>query len=303
MGRFQDANQDRAPERDASRLGTQIGGPGESLGLGRSSRREGVMLVLKSFATPMVWVLLLLALGLLLTRRSRRRDPKPRAALRVGRLLLLLGIVLLVAFSSKPMASFLTYPLECRYQMPSAQALSGLDVVIVLGGGLYPAGHLRQEAELSHHAYVRFYRGVQVFKENRAGLLAFCGGSLRPGAESEAETMKAMALRLGVPEDRILTEATSRNTFENIANLARLLPAGQGRRIGLVTSALHMWRSHRVTSGRFPNDTIVPIPVCFTYDPTGWSQESFVPSSGNLEQSTIALHEWIGLLWYAVRHQ
>jgi uncharacterized SAM-binding protein YcdF (DUF218 family) len=261
------------------------------------------MLVVKSFATPIVWVLLLLALGLILTRPSRRRDPKPRAAMRVGRLLLLLGIMLLVGFSFKPVANLLTYPLESKYQMPSAQALSGLDVVVVLGGGSYPSGHLRQEAELASNAYPRFYHGVRVFREDHAGLLAFCGGSPRPGAESEAETMKAMALHLGVPEDKILAEATSRTTFENIANLARLLPAGQGRRIGLVTSAIHMWRSHRVISGQFPNDTIVPIPVYSTYDPTGWSQESIVPTVDNLEQSSMALHEWIGLLWYAVRHR
>jgi uncharacterized SAM-binding protein YcdF (DUF218 family) len=261
------------------------------------------MLVLKSFATPMLWVLTLLALGLILTRQSRRRDPRPRASMRAFRLLLLLSIVLLAGLSLKPVANLLTYPLESQYQPPSAQALSGLDVVVVLGGGLNPSGYLRREAELGRYAYPRFYHGVRIFRENHAGLLAFCGGSPRPGAESEAETMKAMALHLGVPEDRILAETASRTTFENIANLARLLPAGQGRRIGLVTSAIHMWRSHRVLAGQFPNDTIVPIPVYFTYDPAGWSQESLVPSVSNLEQSSMALHEWIGLLWYSLRHR
>lgn len=261
------------------------------------------MLVLKSFTTPMIWVLVLLLLGLVLTRKGRSRNAKPRASARVGRLLLLLGIVLLVGFSLKPVVNLLTYPLESQYQPPSAQARSGLDVVVVLGGGLNPSGYLRQEAELGRYAYPRFYHGVRIFRENQAGLLAFCGGPPKEGAESEADTMKAMAVHLGVPEDKILAEATSRTTFENIANLARLLPAGQGRRIGLVTSALHMWRSHRVLAGQFPNDTIVPIPVYYTYDPTGWSQESIVPSVGNLEQSSMALHEWIGLLWYSLRHR
>lgn len=261
------------------------------------------MLVLKSLATPVVWVLLLLLLGLVLTQTGRSRNAGFRASMRVGRFLLLMGMALLLALSLKPMANLLTYPLESKYQPPSAQALSGLDVVVVLGGGSYPSGYLRQEAELGRYAYPRFYHGVRIFRENHAGLLAFCGGPPREGAESEAETMKAMALHLGVPDDRILAEAASRTTFENIANLARLLPAGQGRRIGLVTSAIHMWRSHRVLAGQFPNDTIVPIPVYYTYDPTGWSQDSIVPSVGNLEQSSMALHEWIGLLWYSLRHR
>jgi uncharacterized SAM-binding protein YcdF (DUF218 family) len=261
------------------------------------------MIVLKSFAAPVVWVLVLLVLGLVLTRKSRRRDPKPCASLRLGRFLLLVGVVLLVALSCKPVANGLTYALESTYRPPPPEALNGLDIVVVLGGGLYPSGGLRQEAELGSYTYPRFYHGVRVFRDHHAGLLAFCGGPPREGTESEAQIMKAMAVHLGVPEDKILAETTSRTTFENVANLARLLPAGQGRRLGLVTSAVHMWRSYRALAGQLPHDTIVPIPVYYTYDPTGWRPDSFVLSAGNLEQSTMALHEWVGLLWYALRHR
>jgi len=254
------------------------------------------MVVVKSFATPLVWVLLLLVLGLVLARKDRRKR-----LFTVGRLLLLAGTVLLLALSLSPVANFLTYPLEARYPSPSAQALERLDVVVVLGGGIHPAGHLRQEAELSKFTYPRFYHGVRVFQQSHARLLAFCGGPGRQGAESEAETMRAMALSQGVPQDRIVVEQTSRNTFENIANLARLLPAGQGRRIGLVTTASHMRRSHAVSQRQFPGDTIIPIPVYYTYDPAGTFIENFVPTSGNLERSSIALHEWIGLIWYRLR--
>jgi uncharacterized SAM-binding protein YcdF (DUF218 family) len=132
-------------------------------------------------------------------------------------------------------------------------------------------------------------------------LLAFCGG---PSTQSEAELMKAMAVDcLGIAPDRILTETRSRNTKENAALLAPLLPAGQGRRLGLVTSATHMRRSHAVFRGQFPHDTIVPIPVHSTYDPVGWSVESIIPSVNDLKRSAIALHEWIGLPWYALRYR
>jgi uncharacterized SAM-binding protein YcdF (DUF218 family) len=254
------------------------------------------MLIVKSFATPMVWVLLLLVLGLVLARKGRGK----RLSM-VGRLLLLTGTVLLWVLSLSPVANFLTYPLESQYRSPPAQALDRLDMVVVLGGGIHPSGHLRQEAELSKFTYPRFYHGVRVFQQNHASLLAFCGGPDREGGESEAETMRAMALSLGVPEGRIVAEETSRTTFENIANLARLLPAGQGRRIGLVTTAIHMRRSCGVFQNQFPGDTIIPIPVYYTYDPAGSFLGNFVPSSGNLEKSSVALHEWIGLVWYKVR--
>ena len=214
---------------------------------------------------------------------------------------MLTGTLLLLALSLNPVANSLTYSLESQYRSPPAQALDRLDVVVVLGGGIHPAGHLRQEAELSRFSYPRFYHGLRVFQQSHAGLLAFCGGPGPEGGESEAERMRAMVLFLGVPQDKIVTEETSRTTFENIANLARLLPAGQDRRIGLVTAAIHMRRSHAVSQRQFPGDTIIPIPVYYTYDPAATFLQNFVPTSGNLEKSTVALHEWIGLLWYKLR--
>ncbi len=252
--------------------------------------------LLKSFTTPVVWIVLLLVLGLVLTRKGGRKR-----LVTAGRLLLLTGTALLLALSLSPVANFLTYPLEAQYRSPPPEALEGLDVVVVLGGGIHPSGHLRQEAELGKFTYPRFYHGVRVFQQSHASLLAFCGGPRGAGTETEAETMRAMALTQGVPPDKILAEPTSRTTFENIANLARLLPAGQGRRIGLVTIALHMRRSCAVCQKQFPGDTIIPIPVHYTYDPADAFLGNFVPSSGNLEKSTIALHEWIGLLWYKLR--
>ena len=254
------------------------------------------MFAAKSFATPMVWVVLLLVLGLVLARKGQRKR-----LFAVGRLLLLTGTGLLLALSLSPVANFLTYPLESQYRWPSPEALDRLDVVVVLGGGIHPSGYLRQEAELSKFTYPRFYHGVRVFQQSHASLLAFCGGPGRAGTESEAETMRTMALSLGVPPGKIVTEETSRNTFENIANLMRLLPGGQSRRIGLVTTAIHMRRSYGVFQRQSPGDTIIPIPVYYTCDPASTLLGNFVPTSGNLEKSSIALHEWIGLAWYKLR--
>ena len=257
-----------------------------------------MMFVLKSLSTPIVWVLVLLMLGLVLAWPGGRKR-----LFKAGRFLLLLGFVLLMALSLRPVANFLTYPLESRYQPPSPETLDKLDVVVVLGGGMYPSGCLRREGDLGKYAYPRFCQGVRIFRQSDAKLLAFCGGPREKGTESEAEIMKAIATDLGIPEGRIVVETQSRTTFENVANLPRLLPAGPGRRIGLVTSALHMPRSHGVFVWQFPHDTIIPIPVFYTYDPTGWSERSLVPSASNLEQSTVALHEWIGLLWYRLHNR
>ncbi|MEN6578366.1 MAG: YdcF family protein [Phycisphaerales bacterium] len=255
------------------------------------------MTLIKSLATPLGWVLLLLAAGLILTRfrRSGRR-------FRVGWCCLLAGTLILLVFSLDPVANLLTYSLECRYQSLSAEVLKTLDVVVVLGGGAYPSGGLRREPDLSRYAYPRLYRGVEYFQNSSAAVIAFCGGPPRPGTENEADIMQAMAVTLGVPRERTVVEPHSANTMMNATGLAEILPEGEGRRIGVVTSAMHMMRSKRVFEQVFPRDTIVPLPVHFMHDPAPWITPKITPKVSHLEKSTMALHEWIGILWYAVRY-
>lgn len=255
------------------------------------------MTLIKVLATPLGWALLLMAAGLILTRfkRSGRR-------FKIGWCCLLAGMVILLVFSLDPVASLLTYSLECRYPAPSPEVLKTLDVIVVLGGGAYPSGGLRREAELSRQAYPRLYHGVEYFKNSSAAVLAFCGGPSRPGAENEADVMQAMAVAMGVPRERTVVEPNSLSTMMNAAGLAGILPVGEGRRIGVVTAATHMMRSKKVFEQVFPRDTIVPIPVYFTYNPATRITSKITPRVSHLEKSTTALHEWIGILWYAVRY-
>ncbi|HSV99182.1 MAG TPA: YdcF family protein [Sedimentisphaerales bacterium] len=254
-------------------------------------------MLIKSLSTPIVWVLLLLIAGVILTRWQRGRRLS-----KLGWWLTLLGLLVLLTASLEPVGNLLVYSLEHRYVSPTPQTLETLDLIVVLGGGIYPSGGLREYPDLGREAYPRLYRGVQYFKQSGADAIAFCGGPPRPGEESEAQVMKSMALTLGVPAERMVVEADSHNTMQNATNLAALLPKAQGRRIGLVTSATHMMRSKGVFERAFPQDTIVPIPVCFTHRPAVGIQERLTPRVAHLERTTVALHEWIGLLWYAVRY-
>ena len=255
------------------------------------------MPLVKSLATPIVWILALLILGLVLTRHLRKER-----RFRIGLFVMLLGVLLLLSLSLRPIANILVYSLECQYSPASSEILNTLDTVVVLGAGSHSSGGLRTEAELSGTTYSRLYNGVKAFKQSDANLLGLCGGRSIGDPESEAEVMKAVAVYMGVPSDNILTETQSNNTMENAVRLAELLPAGKKRCIGLVTSATHMLRAEKVFRKRFPEYTIVPIPTNYMYDKTVWSVNQAIPSVGALEQSTIALHEWIGILWYSIRY-
>ena len=57
---------------------------------------------------------------------------------------------------------------------------------------------------------------VKLYNEKRAPYILFSGGLGKNGTEKESLKMKEMAISLGVPEDKILTEEYSNNTTENV---------------------------------------------------------------------------------------
>jgi len=253
--------------------------------------------LLKSASTPIVWVLALVALGLILAK-----CPRKRSSPRLGWFLVLMSLLVLYLLSIAPVSKLLAYSLESRCKLPSDPVLSTLDVVIILGGGIEASGGLREYPEPSGITYSRLVSGVRIFRQSGAKMLVLSGGGPAESTESEAGVMKDLACELGVQEDSILTERDSQNTMEQAVRLAELLSGAKKRRIGLVTSALHMLRSAKEFKVRFPEDTIVPVPVNYIYRPPRWQIKSIVPSAGALLTSTHAVHEWIGMIWYPIRY-
>jgi len=253
--------------------------------------------LIESMATPIMWVLVLLVLGLIL----RLRPQKKRLCF-CGQFLIIAAGLVLYFFSIPVISDRLLYSLESQYPSPDVTDLSNLDIIVVLGGGYYPSGGFRASGEPSGLAYARVFGGVKAFKNSGAGKLAFCEGWRDDAHESGAEVMKAFAIELGVNEDKIITEDKSQNTMENCTELKRLLDPKKQRNIGLVTSAWHMLRSERVFRQVFPKDKIVPIPVGYLYTPEKEFLKRMIPSAKALQTSTEAVHEWIGLLWYKIRY-
>lgn len=245
--------------------------------------------LVKSLSTPIVWVLLLMIFGLVLQRfRARRR-------LTLCGWFSVLGAALLLYLLSIPAVSNqLLYALEGQHRTPRPELLSKLDVVAILGGGQYRAGTFRESPEPSGLTYARVAGGVNAFRQHQAAALALCGG--------EAHAMKTLAMDLGVPPENMIIEASSQNTMENATELRNLLAPAGHRRIGVVTSALHMTRAERVFKQVFAGDTIIPIPVNFLYDPPPERLQAVIPSARAFKTSTDALHEWIGMIWYAIRY-
>lgn len=118
---------------------------------------------------------------------------------------------------------------------------------------------------------------------------------------------------IGVPEGVAMTtvleadlgatvgwaEVESRNTEENARFSARQFPF---RRIVLVTHAVHMPRATRAF--RDAGFEVTPAPMGFISRPHagGWALLDFVPDIKSLWQSSYAVYEMVGALWYALRY-
>lgn len=249
--------------------------------------------LLKSLSTPIIWVLFFLIAGISLLRGLRKQ---PR--LKIGWYLLLSGACILYFLSLAPVSNTLVYSLESQYKSLPEENVADVDIVVILGGGVYLSNEFHKSPEASGVTYSRLFNGVEIFKQSRARILVLSGAGGGKNNETEAEVMKKLALMLGVPEDKIITEPTSQNTMEQAIELAKLFPPKENKRIGIVTSALHMPRAVQAFQERFPKKNIVPIPVGYISSSPEYSLNSFVPTADAFMASTDAIHEEIGMIWY-----
>lgn len=111
------------------------------------------------------------------------------------------------------------------------------DVIVVLGAAVQEGG--RPSAALSR----RVARAVELFREGKADALLMSGGvGTHPPAE--AEVMRDLALRAGVPADRVFVESGSRTTFDNARMTAEIMTRNGWTTAFLVSDAFHLPRSY-----------------------------------------------------------
>jgi uncharacterized SAM-binding protein YcdF (DUF218 family) len=199
---------------------------------------------------------------------------------------------------STPVADLLLLPLETAY--PVLRNPVHADAVVVLTGMVDAKVGRGDQVELGQAAD-RILAGVELVRSEKADYLLIAGGSgdLFDQSISEALTLEGLAIQLGVPADRILLDASSRNTHENAVQASRLLQEMDLSNVILVTSAFHMPRS----MGCFAKMGLQPrpYPVDFRGQRGGYNPLSWLPSVGNLQGSTTAVREYVGLVVYRLQ--
>lgn len=234
---------------------------------------------------PINIVLLLLIFALIFHRKKPKKSIKSLSAAFI--------ILLLSAFA--PFSNTMMTAIENDYPPYTKEKLA-IDYIVVLGCDHNSNAKLPVTSQLANCSLQRMVEALRIYQLHPEAriITSGYGGS---NSVSNAETVKQSLVLLGVPAQKIITENFPKDTEEEAQLIA---PRVQGTQVILVTNADHMPRSMNY----FQAQGIYPIAAPTGYwvkNPDGiksWAY--YMPSSKNLQQSSIAWYESVGLIvqWF-----
>ncbi|HQT32090.1 MAG TPA: YdcF family protein [Thiobacillus sp.] len=241
-------------------------------------------LIAAALLPPLLLVLLLTA-GLVFHRRHRRLSMS----------LILLSTVALYSLSTPWVSGLLLKSLEISTPI-NADVFKEADAIVILGGGRrIDAGEYGGDT-LNGISLERLRYAAHLHRSSGLPLLV-TGGKPGGGTLAEGRIMQhVLRSEYGLPtrwvEDAALT------TWDNARLSARQLKSSQVQRIILVTHAWHLRRA--VPLFETQGLSVIPAGIQFSSIRLD-SVLDVLPTPAGLRDSTFALHEWLGIVWYKLR--
>ncbi len=210
------------------------------------------------------------------------------------------AIVLLLFFSNDFIAHEFMRAWEIKTK--AYEEMQPHDVGIVLTGATLPL--------LKPDDRVYFQRGadrvthtVQLYKLGLVRRILISGGTgtLKDVYEPEADKFKKAMVMMGIPEDDILIENKTRNTYESAVEVKKMLDSLQIKAEDclLITSAFHMRRS--LACYRKADLDIEPFSTDFYAHPRFFYPDGLlIPSIDAIVLWHKLFKEWLGLVAYKI---
>jgi uncharacterized SAM-binding protein YcdF (DUF218 family) len=239
--------------------------------------------VVDLLAQPLVLMFGLMLVALLLRWRGHRRASLGTA---VG------AVALLYLCALGPVSRALVAPLESYPALDDARLPQGIAGIAVLGAATVPRAGIPITARIPGDGLARVAEGVRLAKRYGNVRLVLSGG-VPPGygLEPSAHGYAIFARDMGIDPASIVMLDQPLTTSEEARALSKLF--GQSPFL-LVTSASHMKRAMKLFDGTGARPIAAP-----TSQRAGSSQGfggTWLPSSGNLGTTQMALHEYLGIL-------
>jgi len=253
---------------------------------------------LPQFVYPVGLVTILIILALVFQKRKKWQNA-----------VIIATLVVLFISGNRWVAYSLTRSLEWQHLPPAK--IPTAEVIVVLGGGTESPQPPRPIVEVNS-AGDRILYAAHLYKEGKAPHLLLTGGYinwLNETGTTPAGQMAAILELMGIPDEAIWLEPESLNTYENAVNCAAILDEKDIERIILVTTATHMPRSVALFEAQ--GLQVIPAPVDFAVTEENWAAlwhpnlsaqlTQLLPNITNLNMTTTALKEYIGMFVYRLR--
>lgn len=234
---------------------------------------------------PGVFFVCLWALAIYLWRKDKKTATRKAAAA------VFLATTMFYLLSTPYVSNMLMSRLENIYDQP---AHPQGDVIIMLGGGAtQDTPNLGEQGNLCAIPAARLLTAVELYNQLHVPVLV-SGGQVYADSGPEAVIAHRELVRLGVPEDMILTEPNSLNTRQNAMYSCRILREKGLEHPILVTSAFHMERS--VLNFAKEGFQVVPCPTDYRISRKQvFHYNKLMPQSGSLDDSVTVLREKLRL--------
>ncbi|MEX0955990.1 MAG: YdcF family protein [Rhizobiaceae bacterium] len=240
------------------------------------------------FLQPLSLTAILIGLGVVALLLAWRR---------IAATAILLAFLVLFFSAWTTLGALLLHPLEDRFERP-AQIPADAAGIIVLGGGFEGAVNAARGGYEMNSAGDRFVETAVLARRLPDARVVVTGGSgaLLLTGEPDGDTAPRLLEALGVSRDRMVLENRSRNTYENAQFTRDLLQSDSSQDWLLVTSAFHMPRSMALFRKAGFNVTAWPVDYRTAgTEGLGLARDNAIDS---LENTTLAIREWLGLAAY-----
>ncbi len=243
--------------------------------------------IINTLLNPLVWIIVLLALGLFVKNPQKARK------------FLMASFFAFLFFSN----NFIVDLFIKTWEIPivkTEQLKEKYDIALVLGGGM-----VNIDAEMNRitfrHNTDRIMQAVDLFHQKKVDKILISGGAghLIFRDVIESELLVAYLTRNGIPDSVLIVENKSDNTYQNATYSKAILDKMENPSVLLITSALHMRRSRAIFNKQgvifdiYPTNQLVG---GLRYDPL----YLLVPSTDALKRWDMLIHEVWGYCVYKV---
>jgi uncharacterized SAM-binding protein YcdF (DUF218 family) len=239
--------------------------------------------ILSFLFNPFNWLVILLLAYVFMKKEALRKKLK------------ITFLIVFFTFSYKPIV--LLFISGWEMEGMKLEEVGHHEVGIVLGGG-FEYDNDRERLSI-RRAGDRVWSAMQLFHQGKLDYILLTGknGDLIDKGLDESNQLKKILIQNGIPEDRILVDSKSLNTYENAVNSKEILDSLNFNSVLLITSATHMRRAKAVFANQDIDCDIFP--TDFYGGGMTWDQFIF-PSLEAYHLWYIYFHELFGYAVYGI---